>query len=502
MGFWILALGAALVAVVVIGYAMIAKRGSGTAESAAYDMQVYRDQLKELDREAARGVIAPADAERARVEISRRLLEADRQLKSGPTADAAPRAATYGAIAVTFALIVGGGGWLYYDLGAPGYWDMPLKGRIAAAVEARDNRMSQAEAEAEAPVWDGPPPDAPADYVDLVERLRAAVASRPDDLQGQSLLVTHETALANYRAAHAAKARAIALMGDEATGEDYAQYADLMIMAAEGYVSPEAEQALTAALERDPQNPVARYYSGLLFAQTGRPDLAFRMWRDLLETSDPEAPWVAPIRGQIMQLAALAGVDYRLPDAPAGPSAEDIEAAADMTPEERAAMIGAMVDGLMQRLATEGGSAEDWARLIRALGVQGDLDRARTIFAEAQAVFQDRPEELALVTAAATEAGLTGEAPAPALERPSANDIEAAGRAARLDGLATRLSDELATAGGPPEKWAELIDTLAAMDEPARAASVWREAQQALAGDDAALAIVRRAAVDAGLVTE
>ena len=445
MGFWILALTAALVAVVVIGHAMIARRGAGGAASAAYDMQVYRDQLGELDRDLARGVIAPAEAERARVEISRRLLEADRQLQAGTPADAAPKPATWAVIALSFALIVGGGGWLYYDLGAPGYWDMPLKGRIEAAAEARSNRMSQVEAEAEAPAWDGPPPEAPADYVELVEKLRAAVAGRPDDLQGQSLLVTHETALGNYRAARAAKARVIALRGETATGEDYAQYADLMILAAGGYVSAEAEQALATALDRDPENPIARYYSGLLYAQTGRPDVAFRIWRDLLEASDPDAPWVAPIRGQIMQLAAMAGVDYSLPDAPAGPSAADIEAAAGLTSDERAEMIGSMVDGLMERLATEGGSAEEWARLIRALGVQGDLDRAEAIYAEARDVFEGRPGELALVTAAATEAGLTADAPAmgaPAVEP------EDAGRAAALDGRATRLADELATGAG------------------------------------------------------
>lgn len=485
MGFWILALAAALVAVAVIGYALIAKRGSGMAETAIYDMRVYRDQLKELDRDVARGVVAPAEAERARIEISRRLLEADRALLAGEANDAAPKAATYGAIVVTVALLVGGGGWLYYDLGAPGYWDMPLKGRIAAASEALETRKSQAEAEAEIPAWDGPPAEAPADYVELVEKLRAATASRPDDLQGQSLLATHETALGNYRVAHAAQARVIALKGEAATAEDYAQYADLLIMAAQGYVSSDAEQALTTSMQLDPRNPVARYYTGLLFAQTGRPDLAFRMWRDLLESSDPSDAWVAPIRGQIMQLADMAGVNYTLPAADGGPSAEDMEAAANMTPEERAEMIGAMVDGLMQRLATEGGSAEDWARLIRALGVQGDLDRARAILAEAEAVFEAYPEDLALVTAAAAEAGLT-ETPDDA-------------RNAALDGIATRLADELATDGGPPEKWVDLIDTLAAMDEPERAASTWREAQKAFADDAEALEIVRKAAIAAGV---
>ncbi|MBD3764142.1 MAG: c-type cytochrome biogenesis protein CcmI, partial [Rhodobacterales bacterium] len=79
---------------------------------------------------------------------------------------------------------------------------------------------------------------------------------------------------------------------------------------------------------------------------------------------------------------------------------------ADMTEEERQAMIRSMVDGLAERLATEGGGAQDWARLIGALGVLGDTDRARTIWAEAQGVFADRPEDLAAVRAAARQAGV------------------------------------------------------------------------------------------------
>ena len=71
----------------------------------------------------------------------------------------------------------------------------------------------------------------------------------------------------------------------------------------------------------------------------------------------------------------------------------------------RQAMIRGMVDGLAERLATEGGPAEDWARLIRALGVLGDTDRARAIWDEARTVFADTPG-LPTVQAAAEAAGL------------------------------------------------------------------------------------------------
>jgi len=46
--------------------------------SAAGDVEVYRDQLKEVEHETAQGVIDADQAESARVEIKRRLLAAAR----------------------------------------------------------------------------------------------------------------------------------------------------------------------------------------------------------------------------------------------------------------------------------------------------------------------------------------------------------------------------------------------------------------------------------------
>ncbi len=184
-----------------------------------------------------------------------------------------------------------------------------------------------------------------------------------------------------------------------------------MIMAAGGYVSPEAESALKRALERDPNEGKARYYSGLMFAQNGRPDMAFKLWRELLDRSAPNDPWVAPIRGQIEEVAAWAGVDYTLPAmtnglALAGPDADAVAAATEMSTQERQEMIGNMVAQLSERLASEGGSAQEWAQLIGALGVLGDVEKARAIWGEAQTVFAADADGLAMIRSSAKNAGV------------------------------------------------------------------------------------------------
>src|SRR6056297_108682 len=146
MFFWIIAGGLALAVSLILGLALLRGR-VGDAPPAAYDLQVYRDQLKEVDRDLARGVVGKEDAERTRAEISRRVLTADAQLKRDQ--DNAGKPNRSGAvIAVALALVMTGGAFgLYTQIGTPGMADLPLKSRMAASEAERANRMTQAEAE-------------------------------------------------------------------------------------------------------------------------------------------------------------------------------------------------------------------------------------------------------------------------------------------------------------------------------------------------------------------
>lgn len=413
MMFWIVCLALVLAVATPLAW-MILRRTSEPVAAAAFDIAVYRDQLRDIDRDLARGVIEPDTAERTRLEISRRILDADKA-RTSAVQSRAPRAASYGALALVVALIAGGSLLTYRALGVPGYQDVPLKQRIAAADDLRANRPSQAEAEARTTLPPAATPDA--DYLTLVEQLRTKVAEQPDDPRGLQLLAQNEANLGNYTAAAAAQAQLLDVLGDQAPAQGYSELAEFYVLAAGGYVSPEAEAALSKALERDPHDGPARYYMASMLAQTGRPDLAFGMWRNLLEQSAPNAPWVAAIRAQLPQAAAQAGVNYTLPaprvSAPSlsgpalsGPSADDVAAAQDMTAEDRQAMIESMVEGLAERLANDGGAASEWARLIGALGVLGQTDRAAAIYAEAQDVFAADPDGLTAIAAAATQAGV------------------------------------------------------------------------------------------------
>ncbi len=403
MVFWVIAAILGLVVAAVLARAVL---GQGAAASRAdRAARVYRAQLEEVDADLERGSISQAEADALRAEVSRRLLTATDRPRDG--AGRAPVGAN-GALAVLIATVVlGGGGALYGWLGNVGAPDRPLAQRLAENAQAWAERPSQAEAEAElSAAGRADLPEADAEQLELIERLRTALEDRPQDERGHRLLAASLARLGRYAQAAEAQAKVIGIAGADATAADYVNHAEFMVLAARGYVSPEAERALITALDLDPQQPRARYFSGLAAMQAGRPDIAYDLWSRLLAESTPDAPWVAPIAAQMPDVARAAGQPVPpLPTArPSGPTQDDITAAQDLSPEDRAQMIRGMVDRLSDRLATEGGPATDWAQLIRALGVLGERGQANDIYHEAREVFASAPQDLAVIESAARDA--------------------------------------------------------------------------------------------------
>ena len=402
-GFWAAALlMAATVMTVLVG---ALRRGTAEAGAASVDLAVYKDQLADVERDLARGTLAAEDAARLRAEIGRRVLDLD---KTAAPVGARGQVRVLPVALVLGLVVLGGAAGTYWRLGAPGYPDLPLAKRLALADETYRTRPKQLDAEAVAP------PETVADldpeFLDLMAKLRTAIADRPDDQEGLILLARNETMLGNYKAARAAQEHLVTLLADKATATDHMVLAQAMIAAAGGYVSPEAEAQLTLVLELEPRNPLARYFSGLMFVQNGRPDRTFALWEPLLSEGPADAPWMQPIQSALADVADRAGIKYRPAEAPAemgaGPTEADMAAASQMTPAERQEMIKGMVAQLETRLTDQGGPLQDWLKLINAVSVLGDPDRAKAAVAAANAAFAGQPEPLAAIASAATAAGI------------------------------------------------------------------------------------------------
>ena len=394
--FW--AIAAVLTAMVALVMVQALRRG-GDSDGEHPDLKVYRDQLAEVDRDLARGTLTEEEGQRLRVEVSRRLLEADRSLASQAAPTARGSLIWAGVLVIA---VLGGALWVYDRMGAPGYADLPLASRLAAADQALQSRPSQAETVAILPVTS--PVDPGAEFTALMDKLRAAVVARPDDAMGLELLARNESSLGNYQAAYEAQTKLLTLLDQSASPDQHLFAAQILIAQAQGYVSPEAEAHLIDVLRRAPENGMARYLTGLMFAQNGRPDRAFELWQPLILEGPEDAPWVEAASADIETAAALAGIPFEMPEIP-GPSAEDMAAAGDMTAEDQQAMIEGMVGQLEARLLAEGGSVEEWLRLINALQVLNQTERGTAALRAAEAALAADPAGLQSVRDAATAAG-------------------------------------------------------------------------------------------------
>jgi len=402
MDLWLFrAIAVVLAGMVALILVQALRRGGAVAETAEDhpDLKVYRDQLAEVERDLQRGTLAAEEGQRLRVEVSRRLLEADRAVKAA--AAPAPRGSLIWAAVVVLAVVIGALA-LYRQLGAEGYPYLSLSTRLAMADARYQTRPSQAQAVAETPARAPATPDA--EFTALMEKLRAAVAARPDDPKGLELLARNEAALGNFEPALTAQRQLLAVLGTSASPAQRLAEAEMMVAEVGGYVSPEAEAILITVLERDPQNGMARYLSGLMFAQVGRPDRAFQMWKPLLDEGPADAPWVQAVKIDIQAVAEQAGIRFALPGAK-GPAMADMQAASEMSAEDRQAMIEGMVGQLEGRLLSEGGSVEEWLKLMNALGVLGQPDRGRAALAAAEKALAADPAALDQIRAAAQAAG-------------------------------------------------------------------------------------------------
>ena len=371
-------------------------RPTDTIDAASKDMQVYKDQLDEISSDVAREIISKDDARSLQTEIARRLLKAaDNRAAMRPFL-------SYHAKLISLTIFVFSTAFtfaLYSQLGTPRLADQPFAQRLADLAAARGSRPSQDQAEKSV---DQTQLTISADDLVLLQKLEFALASRPNDQRGHELLAQTQAQLGLWTKARVTQQQVLQIKGNAATGADYFSLGEYMVYAANGMVSPQAEQAFASGLAIDPQNPRGRYFSGLALAQGGRPDLAYRLWSGLLAEGPPDAPWIAAIQIDLPQVARDAG--RSMPELLAGPDASAIAEAAEMDQTDRNAMIGNMVNGLAKRLQSQGGTVEEWAQLIRAYGVLGETAKASKAWDQAKTIFADDQPDLALLLQAAQTA--------------------------------------------------------------------------------------------------
>ncbi len=344
-----------------------------------YDIAVYQDQLKEVDRDLERNLLDQDQAEAIRTEIKRRMLDAMPQDSGISPSVAVPspfqRRALIAAIVVLLPL---GAFSLYFYLGVPGLPGVPFAERTAPAktpvISDRDRK--------------------------LLGDLAARMEKSPDNVDGWLLLGRSYSSLGLYTKAVNVYKRALKLAPGRV--DIRSDYGEALVLAAKYVVSADAEEIFTGVLKTDPLDFRARYYLGLARAQHGDVAGAVQDWFDILAVAPKDAPWRASVKKVIA--AAAKGINLDLsklkPSAKAlelakisvaksvgspvkEPTSSDVSAINAMPKDKRDALILSMVKRLATRMENNPDDAEGWRRLARAYEVLGRTEDAKQARARA-----------------------------------------------------------------------------------------------------------------------
>lgn len=364
------------------------KLAQSNAKRADYDINVYKDQLTELEREAAEGRIEGSELDAARLEIQRRLLTAsedkERSVKDSSKGGTLPIFIAAGAAPI-FAVV------FYMYNGSPDVPDHPMSERpeVMRAADAQANAHTGQQA-----------PSMNAALVSLEKRLQ----ENPNDVDGWILLARSYAGVGNQVKAAEAYGRAVPLADRHPML--LADWAEARLNAQEGRFTIEVFNDFVEARDNDPTLPKPWFYIGLDMAMGGNFQGAVQTWTDLMLIAPDNPQLKQALNVQINKAAKEGGIDVNsvtpsdvakqvaaelqavrtaqtpeltVPPSVAtapGPSQEDVQAAQEMSAEDRSAFIRSMVAQLAEKMEKNPNDVEGWQRLIRAYEVLGEVDKA------------------------------------------------------------------------------------------------------------------------------
>lgn len=342
MLFWIIAALLTLGACLSVLAPMVRARRPA-AEPVEHDIEVYRDQLAEIERDAARGLIGTPEAEQARAEIARRILRLKEakvdHTSRGDTADGWRWAGMAAVLAIP---LVSWG--IYAAIGSPELPSQPLQARLTR--NPAENTIEE-----------------------LIARAEGHLAANPGDGQGWEVLAPVYMRIGRFDDAAIAYRNAIRLLGANAARE--AGLGEAIAASAGGVINADAQAAFERALKLEPGHPKARYFLATASAQEGRLADAENAWQAMLKDLPADSPWRGAVEEALRQIKD-AGAGPVQEEQQTGPSQDEIDAAAQMSAQDRNAMIESMVASLDQRLRENPQDLEGWKRLVRSYVV---LDR-------------------------------------------------------------------------------------------------------------------------------
>ena len=371
-------LTAAVLAAVLAPLARAARRDDPLDAPENGAVAVYRDQLQEIAADQSRGVLSGGEAEAAKLEVSRRLLASAARAEPQASPSRVPQESRHATIAFATAvaipvLTLG----LYLAHGSPAMPSNPFAARMDAAVEQ-------------------------AALANVIAQVEARLRKDPEQGKGWEAVAPVYLKLGRFRDAANAYANAARLNGDSVPL--LAGRAESAMLESDGIVTEEARVAYEKILQLEPGRIEPRFWLAMAKEQDGKLAEALAAYKALLADAAVDASYRPPLMMRVQEVTArIAAIQG---NAPPGPTPADMAAAAKLDPEQRSQMIAQMVDGLAQRLKSNGRDLPGWLRLVNAYAVLDRKDDARAALAEARRNFDGDAGALAELSKVATTLGL------------------------------------------------------------------------------------------------
>jgi cytochrome c-type biogenesis protein CcmH len=356
------AFAAALISALAAGFVLWRAARVEAQAPASPEAEVYARQLAELDEQKAQGLLDEDGWRAARAEAGRRLLGA----ASEPEPAGESRAGKHHRLIVAGVAVaaVGGACAIYLFVGSPGAQDQPFAARLAEWQMAAPNQL-----------------DAPRRAAVLASELKA----RPDDPETLQKLALAYAESQQFLESAGAFERLTRIRPNDA--QAWAALGEVRMAANDGRLSPDAREAFDHALALDPRSVAALWWLGRADVLAGRTEPGIARWKIAAAALPP-----GDERRKEIETAIAAAEKGTFAQA---------DAVQNAPPEQQAAMIRNMVEGLARKLQTERGTPQEWTMLIKAYGVLGQTAERERAVARARRLYAGDPEALKAIEAAA-----------------------------------------------------------------------------------------------------
>lgn len=364
MEFWIFvsvfAIVVALVALWSVSRTISGEKVRTPVDSVSSDIEIYKNQLGEIDADLKRGLIDEESAQEARLELSRNILAAEKEVsKSTFVGNRSFAMRVIISLGILFVPIVTIG--VYALTGNPGVESHPF----SELMDANPATLSPSE---------------------TLVRTEALFARNPENGKLADELSSAYLVAGRFQDAVNTYVEALRLNGDSAPR--LVGYGMALAGYNGGTINDDALKSFEKAAKLAPDDFYPRLFIAEASRQAGKPKEAADGLQEFLDRSPKNSPWRPRVEELIGQLREQAATPQQLPssDAKDGDVTKNANAAKEanagkdgsaamegVSPE----MISQMVNGLAERLQKQPDDLDGWKMLVHSWLILKDKEKAR-----------------------------------------------------------------------------------------------------------------------------